>query len=168
MGAASGRLSGRGLLCGMAAGAILGVLIGLSMTERLTPAYMTTADRLRGLVMFAGTVAVLGGLAGGVLSRDGWQMLAGAVVGAIAGGVTWGRGDPASEGAHLFDRRGPAWRHGCLLVLARPRVAWLDGPGEDPATNRRGLGPGAGLIGSIMLVLALSAVGVAILGAAVM
>ena len=32
-------------------------------------------------------MAVLGGLAGGLLSRDGWKTLAGAVLGAIAAGL---------------------------------------------------------------------------------
>ena len=87
MDTASGRPSGRGLLWGMAAGAMLGVLLGLAMSEWPRPAYMTIADQVRGLVMFAGILAILGGLAGGLLSRDGWRMLAGAVAGAIAVGL---------------------------------------------------------------------------------
>jgi hypothetical protein len=66
---------------------MLGVLFGLAMSEWPRPASMTNADQVRFLVMFAGIVAILGGLAGGLLSRDGWQMLAGAVVGAIAVGL---------------------------------------------------------------------------------
>jgi hypothetical protein len=66
---------------------MLGVLLGLALSERLTPASMTITDRVRGILMFAGIVAFLGGVAGGVLSRGGWQMLAGAVVGAIAIGL---------------------------------------------------------------------------------
>jgi hypothetical protein len=66
---------------------MLGVLLGLAMSEWPRPASMTNADQVRFLVMFAGIVAILGGLAGGLLSRDGWQMLAGAVAGAIAVGL---------------------------------------------------------------------------------
>ena len=87
MGMPSRRLSGRGLLCGVATGSVLGVFLGLAMSEWPRPAYMTIADQVRGLAMFAGIVAILGGLAGGLLSRDGWQMLGGAVVGAIAMGL---------------------------------------------------------------------------------
>jgi hypothetical protein len=81
------RLSGRGLLGGMAAGAILGVLLGIVTGEWPRPAYLTIADQFRGIAACAALVAILGGLASGVLSRDGWQMLAGAVVGAIATGL---------------------------------------------------------------------------------
>jgi hypothetical protein len=87
MGIAHRPFSGRGLLCGTAAGAMLGVFLGLAMSERLTPASMTITDRVRGILMFAGIVAFLGGIAGGFLSREGWQMLAGAVVWAISIGL---------------------------------------------------------------------------------
>jgi len=87
MGVASEGLSGRGLLVGMAAGGLLGVLLGFAMSERPRPAFMTTDDQVRDLVLWLGVVAVLGGLAGGLLSRDGWKMLGGAVLGAIAAGL---------------------------------------------------------------------------------
>ena len=86
MGMQSKRFSGRGLLLGMLAGAMLGVLLGLAISERPKPAYVTITDEVRVIVMFAGIVASLGGVAGGLLTRDGWQMLGGAVLGAIAMG----------------------------------------------------------------------------------
>jgi hypothetical protein len=84
---AGGGLSGRGLLVGMAAGAMLGMLLGFAMSERPRPAVVTIDGEVRAFVMFAGIMTVLGGLAGGVLSRDGWEMLAGAVFAAIAAGL---------------------------------------------------------------------------------
>jgi len=71
----------------MAGGAMLGLLLGLAVSERPRPAYMKLADQVWGLIIGSAIVAILGGLAGGLLSRDGWQMLAGAVVGAIAMGL---------------------------------------------------------------------------------
>lgn len=47
---------------------------------------MLIAEQARVLASLSGTVAILGGLAGGLLSRDGWKTL-GAVVGAIAMGL---------------------------------------------------------------------------------
>jgi hypothetical protein len=87
MGIACRRLSWRGLLVGIAGGAILGFLLGVAMAEWPMPAFMTIADQFRGIAGFAALVAILGGLAGAVLSRDGWQMFAGGVVGAIAMGL---------------------------------------------------------------------------------
>ena len=48
---------------------------------------MTAAEQVRNLAATAAFIAVLGGLAGGVLSRDGWLLLAGSVAGAIAVGT---------------------------------------------------------------------------------
>jgi hypothetical protein len=87
MGTADGRFSGRGLLAGMAVGAMLGVLLGLAMAEWPRPAYWTVADEIRGLSAFAAILAVLGGFAGSLLSRDSWRLFAGAVVGASLFGL---------------------------------------------------------------------------------
>ena len=51
MGVAGGGLSGRGLLVGMAAGAMLGVLLGFAMSERPRPAFMTIDDEVRAFAM---------------------------------------------------------------------------------------------------------------------
>ena len=48
---------------------------------------MTAAEQVRNLAAIAACIAVLGGLAGGYLSRDGWLLLAGSVAGAIAVGT---------------------------------------------------------------------------------
>jgi hypothetical protein len=66
---------------------MLGVLLGLAMAEWPRPAYWTIADEIRALSAFAAIVAILGGLASRLLSRDSWRLFGGAVAGAILFGL---------------------------------------------------------------------------------
>lgn len=76
----------RRILIGMVCGA--GVAVVLSYTAFGGPqGPVEEATWFLSLVEFAGIVAVLGGIAGGVLRPSGWAMFAGGIVGAIVVGL---------------------------------------------------------------------------------
>jgi hypothetical protein len=81
------RLSVKGALIGIACGALLGFFYCWATDERGPTDDVRAAEKLRGAVGMAGMVAVLGGVAGGVLRASGWAMLAGSLLGALVVGV---------------------------------------------------------------------------------
>jgi hypothetical protein len=69
------------MLVGTASGAAVGFALYYVVARP------TTGDEPNLAVAFVSIVAILGGLAGGLVSREGWLMLTGALVGAIAVGL---------------------------------------------------------------------------------
>lgn len=74
------------ILVGMACGAGVGVLLKYAAFGG-PQGPVEKANEFVTVVGFAIVVAVLGGIAGGVLRASGWAMFAGAIVGAIVSGV---------------------------------------------------------------------------------
>jgi hypothetical protein len=69
------------MLIGAAAGAACGFTLHYLIVRP------TAADEPQLTVVFAATMAILGAVAAGFLSRTGWVMLAGGIIGAIAAGL---------------------------------------------------------------------------------
>jgi hypothetical protein len=76
----------RGMLVGMACGAGVGVLLYYAVAGGPKDA-VGAANESREVAACAGIVAVLGGIAGGVLRATGWTMFAGGVIGAVVVGI---------------------------------------------------------------------------------
>jgi hypothetical protein len=80
------RFSVRRILVGVVCGAGLGVLLQYAAFGG-PQGPVEAANWFVGVVAFASIVAVLGGIAGGVLRASGWAMFAGGIIGAILVGV---------------------------------------------------------------------------------
>src|SRR4051794_9045038 len=76
----------RRMLVGMACGAGVGVLLYYAVNGGKKEG-VGAANESREVVATAAIMAVLGGVAGGLLRASGWAMFAGGIVGAIVVGV---------------------------------------------------------------------------------
>jgi hypothetical protein len=82
------RFSVKGMLIGMVCGALVGVLI--YFVSRVSPPKNTPGAALQEFVTaaeHAGIMAIIGGLAGGVLQASGWAMFVGGILGALVFGI---------------------------------------------------------------------------------
>jgi hypothetical protein len=78
----------RGLFIGIAAGAVIGILIYYIFNWN--ELYLIGTDRqVRDVLLTACILATLGGLAGGFVKRTGWIMIAAAMIGWIVIGILW-------------------------------------------------------------------------------
>ncbi len=80
------RFSVRRMVVGVVCGAGLGILLQYAAFGG-PQGPIEEANWFVGVVAFASIVAVLGGIAGGVLRASGWAMFAGGIIGAILVGV---------------------------------------------------------------------------------
>ncbi|QEH36050.1 hypothetical protein OJF2_46080 [Aquisphaera giovannonii] len=79
-------MSVRRILVGMVCGAVVGVLLKYAAYGG-PQGPVEEAKELATVAGFACTVAVLGGLAGGMLTASGWVVFAGGIVGAVVVGL---------------------------------------------------------------------------------
>jgi hypothetical protein len=81
------RLSIKGSLIGIVCGALFGLLFCWATAERLPEGNVGAAQEPWRVAAGAGILAVLGGVAGGILRASGWAMFAGGVLGALVTGA---------------------------------------------------------------------------------